>query len=170
VTYHGNRHLPFALNGMSYTLHYRSSRNEVWRWYWTAWRTRFWRVHVLLAAAIALLSTYGAKQSFQPRLTLMWFVIVLLVITLFAAAWPQVMFKGQERTLNIGPDGWSTQIGHLTGARFWGEVMSIVERNGTLVIAGKNGNALIVPQRALPNFDSWQQFVRNVQAWHQARE
>lgn len=152
---------------MSYALRYRSSRNEVWRWYWAAWRAKFWRIHALLAMVIALLVTYSTTLQLQPSLALVSFVVVLPVITLFFSLWPQIAFKGQERTLNIGPDGWSTQIGRLSGNRTWSEVASVTECNGTLAITGKNGNALIVPQRALSSLSSWQQFVEDVQAWHQ---
>ncbi|MGN6729102.1 MAG: hypothetical protein ACTHJG_04630 [Rhodanobacteraceae bacterium] len=151
---------------MSYTLHYRSSRKEVWRWYWAAWRARLWRVHVLLAATVALAVTCSATPPFQFGLALVSLAVALPTITLLFAAWPQIAFKGKERTLNVGPDGWSTQIGRLTGARAWSEVASVVEGNGTLAITGKNGNAIIIPQRACRG--SWPQFVKDVQAWYMA--
>ena len=152
---------------MSYTLHYRSSRKEVWRWYWAAWRAKFWRVHVLVAAIAALAIAYSATPPFQLGLALVSFAVILPIITLLFAAWPQIAFKRQERTLNVGPDGWSTQIGRLAGARAWSEVASVAESNGTLAITGKNGNAIIVPQRALSSRGAWQQFVKDVQAWYQ---
>lgn len=152
---------------MSYTLHYRSSRKEIWRWYWAAWRAKLWRVHVLVAAIVALTVTYSATPPFQLDLALVSLAVTLPIITLLFAAWPQIAFKSQERTLNVGPDGWSTQIGRLAGARAWREVASVAEVNGTLAITGKNGNAIIVPQRALPSRGAWQQFVQDVLAWHQ---
>jgi len=152
---------------MSYTLHYQSSRKEVWRWYWAAWRAKLWRVHVLVAAIVALVVTSSAKPPFQFGLALVSLAVTLPIITLLFAAWPQIAFKSQERTLSVGPDGWSTQIGRLAGARTWSEVASVAESNDTLAITGKNGNAIIVPQRALSNRGAWQQFVKDVQAWYQ---
>ena len=154
---------------MSYTLHYRSTRKEVWRHYWAVWRAKLWVIHVLAGALIALCVTCSAAPPLRLDLALMSSAAALPVITVLFSAWPQIAFKSQERTLHIGPDGWSTQIGHLSGARAWGEVASVAQSHGTLLIAGKNGNALIIPRRALPSPDSWQQFVRDVQAWYQAR-
>ncbi|MDR0275742.1 MAG: hypothetical protein LBI48_10495 [Burkholderiaceae bacterium] len=158
----------FTLDGMSYTLHYRSSRKEVWRWYWSAWCAKLWRTHVFFAVFVAFLAALSASPPFRLGLALALFVVVLPVITLLFAAFPQFVFKGKERTLNIGPEGWSTQIGRLVGTRTWGEVVSVEGNNSTLAITGKNGNALVIPLRALPNPDSWRQFVNDVQAWHQA--
>lgn len=153
---------------MSYALRYRSTRKEVWRWYWAMWRAKLWRVHVLLGVCGASFAAFSAASPCRLTWALVSFVAAVPVITLLSAVWPQMAFKGQERALDIGSDGYSTQIGHFSGARTWGEVASVAESHGTLVIASKNGNVLIIPQRALPNLDSWQQFIRDAQAWYQA--
>ncbi len=153
---------------MSYALRYRSSREEVWRWYWRAWRTKLWRIHVLAAVVIAWVVTFLAVPPFQLGLALVSFVVVLPIVVLLFAAWPQLAFKSKERAVSIGPDGWSSQIGRSGGARTWGEVASVIEGSGTLAITGKNGNALIIPQRALAGQGDWHQFVKDVQAWYQA--
>jgi hypothetical protein len=154
---------------MSYTLHYRSSRAEVWRWYWGAWRARLWRIHVLLAALLAGLIAYLASSPHNPWLGLVLFPIALPMVALFFAAWPQITFKSAERTLQVGPEGWVTQIGRLTGARAWNEVASVAERNGTLAITSTNGNALVVPSRAFPDRGSWERFVQDVRTWHEGQ-
>ena len=77
------------------------------------------------------------------------------------------MFKSKERTLHVGPDGWSTQIGRVSGARKWSEIASVSESAGFVVITSKNGNALVVPSRVLPDPGSWQQFVKDAHSWHQ---
>jgi hypothetical protein len=151
---------------MSYTLHYRSSRKEVWRWYWRAWRTKLWRVHALLAGFITFIVALSAKPPLQYSSVFVSFVVAVPIITSLFAVWPQLMFKDKERTLNIGPEGWSTQIGRFIGKRTWCGVASVAESSDTLVITSKNGNALVTPLRALPNPNTWQQFVGEVQAWH----
>lgn len=153
---------------MSYTLHYQSSRQEVWHWYWRAWRAKLWRVHVLMAGFVTFSVALSAKPPLQVSFIFLSFVLALPIVILLFAVWPQLMFKNKERTLNIGPEGWSTQIGRLTGKCTWGEVASVAEENEALVITGKNGNALIVPLRALQNPDSWGQFVGEVQAWYRS--
>jgi hypothetical protein len=151
---------------MSYTLHYQSSRQEIWRLYWGAWRAKLWRVHVFMAGFITFFVALSAKPPLQVGFIFALFVVALPIVIFLFAAWPQLMFKNKERTLDIGPKGWSTQIGRLTGKRTWGEVASVAEENEALVITSKNGNALVVPLHALQNPNSWGRFVSEVQAWH----
>src|SRR5258708_5188235 len=127
---------------MSYSLSYRSSRSEVWHWYWTAWRARLWRVHLLVAAFLALMlpDILGVPVTISSHV--LCFFGALPAVTFFFALWPQVMFKSKERTLLVGPDGWSTKIGNKSGARRWAEIASVQEARDSVVITSTTGNAL----------------------------
>ena len=151
---------------MTYTLRYRSSRAEVWRFYWRMWRARFWWLHLLVAgvAAIALTTVWGTPTS--TRSYAICFLSILPLITVLFAVWPQVAFKPQERTLQVGPEGWSTNIGNLSGSRTWSGVSSIRPASDAVQILSTTGNTLIVPLRAFEGRTQMQQFLQDVQTWH----
>jgi hypothetical protein len=153
---------------MNYSLSYRSSRSEVWRFYWAAWRARLWRVHLLVAAVLAFMlpDILGVPPAISSYVV--YFFGALPAVTLLFALWPQVMFKSKERTLLVGPDGWSTKIGNKSGSRRWAEIASVQEARDSVVITSTTGNALIVPARAFVNEAFKGQFVKDSQAWHRA--
>jgi hypothetical protein len=146
------------------TIRYYSSRVDVWRWYWQAWRTKFWRLHVLLAAFLVFVLP-GAHFNDAGAWALR-FTIALVAVTLLMAAVPQVLFKSAKRTLHVGPEGWSTQVGTVSGSARWCEVASIQERDGAILIESVNGNALIVPSRAFSDAATRQQFLSDIRQWH----
>ena len=150
---------------MKYDLRYHSSRAEIWRWYWSAWRARLWRVHVLCAAIVAFLLADAIGGAISFRTYSLCFLVALPGVTLLLASVPQLLFKNKERTLLVGPDGWSTQIGHKSASRRWSDVAAVHEAQNSVVISGTNGNALIVPLRAFADQASMQQFIRDAQAW-----
>jgi hypothetical protein len=163
------RHLTQALDGMNHTLRYSSTRAEIWRWYWVAWKAKFWRLHILLAAAAAWIVTVTVDGSIDFRRYFLCFAIALPLVIIFMALWPQVMFKSKERVLHVGPGGWSTRIGTQSGSRSWAQVASIQDTSDAVVITGTTGNALIIPSRAFQSPSSKQQFVKDAQSWHSAR-
>ena len=152
---------------MSYDLRYRSSRSEIWRWYWSAWRARLWRTHLAAAAVLALLLPNAIDRPLSTGLYAVCLAVSMPIVTLVLAAVPQILFKSEERTLQVGPGGWSTRIGRMHGNRAWADIASVKAGTDSVVITGKNGNALVIPSRVLPNPQSWQQFQRDAQAWHQ---
>ena len=154
---------------MSYSLHYRAERSEIWHWYWRAVRQRFWPVHVFLGLLLAFhiaKARYIHLSAGQYALTFVW---VLPLVTACFAVVPQLFFKPSERLLEITPDGWSTTIGRKSGSMPWSKVRSVEEINGALVITSPKGNALIVPRRALPDASSWGRFVLDVRTWHSSK-
>ena len=151
---------------MNYILRYQSSRAEIWRWYWRGWRSRFWQWHVLIAAAIALPLADSLAGPINARSYLVCFLGAFPLVVLLFSAWPQLRFKQQERTLQVGPEGWSTQIGGQSGSRPWSGVASVYEANGSVVISSTTGNALIVPLQAFATPALMHQFVKDAQAWH----
>ena len=152
--------------GTNRTIRYRPSRRAVWRWYWRAWRRRFWLLHVLLAALAGPALAATIFRSVSVSTVGLAFVIALPVVTLVMALVPQILFKSTERTVHVGPQGWSTEIGKVSGKRTWSEVASIEEWAGQVVITSASGNALIIPARALPDSASWRQFVQDIKQWH----
>jgi hypothetical protein len=147
---------------MTYTLSYCSSRAEVWRWYSRSWRAKFWWLHLFVAAVLAY--ALGNPTSIQSYA--IWFLCIFPLVTFAFAAWPQVRFKPQERTLHVGPAGWSTQIGSLSASRPWSGVSSVQPSNDAVEILSTTGNALIVPLRAFEGRTQMQQFAQDAQSWH----
>ena len=148
---------------MSYSLRYRSSRRDVWKWYWDRWLNGFWLRQLLIALGIASFVTRANHLSFAWFLATLSLAFVFLVVVF--AAWPQLAFKSQERVLEVGPAGWSTKIGTKTGSKSWREVDSVTSERGTVVIASRSGNALIIPSSVFSDSDEQQRFIRDAQTW-----
>jgi len=95
----------------------------------------------------------------------LWTLAAFFVLMIFFAALPQIMFKKSERTLTVDSHGWSSQIGNQFGSRSWDEVASIQEDGEYIVITGKNGNALVVPERAFVSSPTKTEFLNDIQQW-----
>ena len=154
------------MDDMSYTLRYTSSRKEIWKFYWSVWRRRLWIVHALFAAvagfAVAALTGHGVRLTSWIEDS---FLALPFVIGAFAAV-PQLRFKGAERTLRVTPEGWSTEIGQVSGSRSWAEVKVIREVDGLIFIESMNGNGIIVPPRAFRDENERRRFLTDVLKWH----
>jgi hypothetical protein len=122
-------------------------------------------VHAVFAAAVA----FGMSRAEVLRGDIYSWVtatfvafILILVISVTAS---QLLFKSAERTLEVGPDGWSTQIGKKTGSRKWSELAPVREENGVVILAGKSGNALLIPSRAFESEAQRKAFIEDVSRW-----
>jgi hypothetical protein len=150
-----------------YCLRYRSTRREVWQWYWRAWRQRLWRTHVLLVWTVATATLLRTGLSARH-------VALGLALGVLAVAWlplvPVIAFKSNERTLRVDERGIDTSIGRLSATRAWGDVAAIDEQAGTIVIALKNGNAFIVPARAFGSDEERATFFEAASAWRRAAQ
>jgi hypothetical protein len=153
---------------MEYSLRYRSTRAEVWRWYLSAWKSRLWIFHAAFSVGIAGLLCAKVLPDANLVVLLMLAMALMPVVFLFFAAYPQVLFKPQERQLTLDAGGWTTRIGKQSGARAWAEIARVEERPDSVVITSRGGNALIVPTRALPDPKDWGRFVADLKAWHRA--
>ena len=151
---------------MTYDLRYRSSRLEVWRSGWNAWRATFWRAQLPIAVIVPAV-TLGRKLTVSSYLACACMLLLGIFLLVYALI-PQLMFKSDERELHVGPEGWSTRIGKQSASRQWSEVASIQEVADTVVIWGTNGNALVVPSRAFTDRASLRQFAIDAQAWRNA--
>ena len=92
---------------MSYTLRYTSKRREVWAWYWRSWRSGLWRFHLTIFAwVVAIALKFGQAPLTAENLT------IAAAMGFLCVAWmplvPMIMFKSQERTLEIGDERVST--------------------------------------------------------------
>jgi hypothetical protein len=156
---------PRIITRMTYTLRYRSSRAEVWRAYWRHWRARLWYVHGIFAVAVAFAMS---RTEVLRGDILSWvigaFVAFMLILVISVTA-SQLLFKSAERTLEAGPEGWSTQIGKKRGSRKWSELAPVREENGVVIIAGKGGNALLIPGRAFESEGQRKAFMEDVARW-----
>ena len=155
------------LDRMSYTLRYTSSRAEVWHCYWRLWRARLWWLHAVLAIALTALLARRLDAS-DPGHLVLYFSGALISIVCLSAVWPQLKFKDEERTLNVGPEGWSTAVGDVSGRRSWSEVDAVQSVGEAVEIRSSTGNALIVPLRAFSSAEQMHRFVGEARAWHEA--
>lgn len=153
---------------MSYTLHYASSRSEVWRWHWRSWRQRLWLTHVAMALVLGLVAATAGGRWPTPGGWLRASLVALPFVVAAFAAFPQFAFKPQARVLDVGPAGWSTTVGRQSASRRWSEVAAVEEHGAGVVIRSMNGNALIVPARAFASEAQRLQFLADARRWHAA--
>jgi hypothetical protein len=159
------------LNTTEYTLRYASTRAEVWRAYWREW-ARFsglWRFHVLIGLAVGFgWADRGDLRAFSAEQ----FAIAALAATATSigllALWPQFRFKPQTRLLILNADGFTTTIGRQSAQRRWQDIARVEDHGGTILLVGKNGNAMIIPPRAFAHEADHQRCLASIQQWHDA--
>ncbi len=152
------------------TVEYASLRREVWRSYWYLWRhsNQVKAVHALVALFAFCLVLGVRSRSGVPAPS---DFAVALLVAVAAVAWmplfPLLRFKPAKRVLRLDAEGFTTQIGRLSGARKWREI-GRVERlaSGEVLIVNKTGNTIIVPRRAFASDDAAARFYEQVRAWH----
>jgi hypothetical protein len=157
------------VNELSYTVKYTSRRSEIWRWYWRAWArpAGFWRIHALFGISCGLVFTVIRNpNAFDPGFFLVASAVYTLGFVIFLPLWPQIRFKRAVRTLTIDSGGLTTSIGKISATRLWKELRAVDEREGAVVITGKNRNALIVPRRAFSSDLEQRQFYEAARGWH----
>jgi hypothetical protein len=157
------------VNELSYTVKYTSRRSEIWRWYWRAWArpAGLWRIHVLFGLTCGLAFTIIRNpSSFDVGFFLVAALVYTLTFIILLPLWPQIRFKRAVRTLTINADGLTTSIGKISATRLWKELKSIDERDGTIVITGKNRSAFIVPSRAFSGNAEQREFYDAALQWH----
>ena len=136
---------------MALVLRYRSTRAEVWQWYWRCWRAPrgLWRIHLSLFIGVFAFSLW---QLTQLRGTLAANVPLAFCLALVAIAWmplwPLISFKPQERVLTLDEAGATTTIGSKSGSISWNEVAAVEDQPGVIAIRRSNGNAFLIPDRA----------------------
>jgi YcxB-like protein len=154
-----------------YTLHYASTRSEIWRAYWREW-TRIpglWRFHVLLGLAVGfVVADRGNLGQFSPERFAIAGLVTMGISILLLSLWTQVRFKPQTRLLTLNADGFTTAIGAQSGQRRWQDIQRVEDHDGTILIVSKNGNAMIIPRRAFASDADRQSCFVSIQQWYEA--
>jgi len=155
---------------MQHVLRYKSSRKDVWRWYWKAWQNKLWKIHVFFALISSFFISTVNTGDVYFAVWSQWFIVVFILTIVLSVAFSQFMFKSSERVLTVDADGWTTQIGKKSGSKSWQEIESVKEEFGKILITGKNGNALIIPEKAFSDAESRRIFLENAQNWKNAHK
>jgi hypothetical protein len=124
-----------------------------------------WIRHVVIGALVALLSEINS-EGFDPESFFLRWLIAMLACTLLLPLWPQVRFKNAVRNLTVDESGFQTSIGTLSGSRAWREIDRVEDAGGEILLVGKNGNAMVVPNRAFSSPEERAVFLRDVRSWH----
>ena len=155
---------------MAIELRYRSSRAEIWRWYWVRWRQSLWCVHLVLLAGLPAIVFAG--QLLRGEAPSASGVVIAtgpgLLACLLLVAYPQLAFKPRERWLKIGPDGIDTTIGRRAGHRNWSEMGPVEElADAVCLTVRRTGNAFVMPRRAFASDDDIRVVVAAARQWSQ---
>jgi hypothetical protein len=149
---------------------YRSSRLEIWKWYWRSWAkpSGRWRFHLLFALVIAAASTIAVHKMspFDWGYFAVAFAVGLLSALILLPLYPQIRIKTAPRTLAIDANGLTASVGKLSASRSWKDVRSIESCKGSLIITGTNKNAFIIPASAFASEDERTAFYRSALGWH----
>ena len=86
--------------------------------------------------------------------------MIFALLVIISVLVPQALFKRAERTPKVGPDGWSTKIGKKTAGRKWTELAPVREEDGTIIVANRGGNAMLIPNRAFDSEDQRKESLR----------
>jgi hypothetical protein len=155
-----------------HTLEYASSRREIWRWYWRSWAKPrgLWLFHVLIAFLVTVTIALRSHGGFSTPKFLAVMVMVFAACVAIFPLWPQVAFKPAVRTLTADPTGIRTSIGMREGSVKWKDVADIQVRGTEICIAGRHGNAFVVPARAFGSESDREKFISDITSWHVLRD
>jgi hypothetical protein len=145
---------------MSFKVEYASQRKEVWNWYCRAWRRDLWKFHLTMFAGVSGLVAFVVIGDAGPTLPR---VLLAIACGLLSVGWmpavPMLMFKPQLRSVEIDQDGISTTIDGESRRRSWGDIQSISQEDGYIVMLGQKGSAFLIPPRAFQSNDEQQRFL-----------
>ena len=145
---------------------YASSRSEIWRAYWFAWRCGMFLKIVHLSTALFIFLVVLPARGVIIAAT-----IALNIVTYFPFV-PLLLFKPQTRILRIDRQGFLTQIGRRSSTRSWKNIARIERMpSGEVLLIGRSTNMMIIPRRAFATQQQLDVFFGQVAAWHaEARE
>jgi hypothetical protein len=145
---------------MSLKVEYASERREIWRWYWRNWRKDIWKIHLSMFLLVS-----GVVAFFLTRNAGLWLPSMLLAAAcgFLSIAWmpayPILMFSPEKRSVEIDEDGISTTVREDRFRRSWGDIRSISQEDGYIVLMGQKGSAFLIPPRAFQSEDEKQRFL-----------
>ena len=140
---------------------YKSSRKEIWNFYWSQWlhgnlKWVHLRIFILVSLTIYFYNTKSLVWSFPVFIT-------ATICGIFSIIWlpifPQIKFKPQIRRLTINENGITTSIRNVRGECTWKEIASIIQSNGNIYIIGIGGNGFVVPLRAFSSVQEKKEFL-----------
>ena len=132
---------------MSLSVVYALRRDEVWRWYKVAWKRRLWPSHAFMVVMSTGLFITLRHDGDWPGATVSGVTIGLLAC-IFMAAYPQIRYRPQERTLTLDDLGIRGVRGMTDYFVKWDKIAVVEDDDDYLVIAERKLNAFIVPNRA----------------------
>jgi hypothetical protein len=159
------------VNTTEYTLHYASTRAEVWRAYGREWTrlSGLWRFHVLIGLAVGFVwADRGALHAVSVERFAIAALVATATLIALLALWPQLRFKPPTRLLILNADGFTTTIGQQSAQRRWQDIARVEGHADTILLVGKNGNAMIIPARAFAHEADRQRCLASIQHWHDA--
>lgn len=160
-------HLATAENQI--TVDYALTRSEVARSYLQAIRQspEYLRRVVMLAAICGLVQmcfrVLSSRHLGGPEI-----LSAVIVFAVILAVLPILLFltaKTDRRTLTISPDGISTSIGTRSADIPWKSVKVVKDSGTFILIAGTNGNAFFIPDRAFVSPDDHTRFMEQIGIW-----
>jgi hypothetical protein len=152
---------------MDITLQYTSSREEIWRWYWRKWRQSLWMVHAFFVVVLAFLAFTARSDTFTfTPLRVLYALLAIAAMEAFFIGFPQLAFKPQIRTFTVNETGIETKIGRHSGSVNWSQIKSIEDSQGEIIIARRNGNAFLIPERAFRSQTERTAFLSKINNWH----
>ena len=151
---------------MSITVHYSSTRGEIWRFYRQLWKERLWKSHLAIFVTIIVFGSFGAFGRLPRDVSELVIMSLIAVIPIaLLAFYPMLMFKPQRRTLTVDECGITTTIGrHQNKSVAWAEISEVQGHGDALVIQRRNLNAFIVPGRAFSSLEEKRSFEELVRA------
>lgn len=168
----------------AFVLRYRVERAEIWMWYWWAWRQPrgLWSYWVAIGALIAACCYFFRTVERPSTATdVVASLAVAFAICAFFILYPQLMYKGRERVLQVSAAGIDASVGTMSSHRDWQDIASIIDRDAFIaaVVAGgipfglfwlrtRNGNAFIIPNRAFESASERVAFLQQARSWHAA--
>ncbi|MBB6184864.1 YcxB family protein [Oleiagrimonas soli] len=123
-------------------------------------------IHALAAVFLSFMIASDAQGAVSLHAFLNVFAWMLPVVIAIFALVPQALYKPQVRTLDVDAQGWSTRIGRKEGSRPWSQIASVQAWEDNVIIAGRNGNAMIVPARAFDSAAMRKCFLDDATRWH----
>jgi hypothetical protein len=154
----------------SIVLRYRSSRRDIWAWYWRRWRELLWAYWLVIGIAVVGFTLLYANSTHPIGPADVMRAGAYLALALAAMAiYPQFSFKSEERVFIIGPSGIDSTIGAKPAHRDWVDISEITDIGTHIVFTvAATLNAFLVPNRAFGDAAARADFLQRAMAWHVA--
>ncbi|NJC42381.1 hypothetical protein GGQ87_002676 [Brevundimonas alba] len=129
---------------------YAVRRDELWTWYWLAWKRTLWLYHVAIIAMVmttfVLMEVGGA-----PGVAVVAGGFTSAALVGAMIMYPQLRYTPQERTLRFDEAGISYERGKQSGRLSWSRIRSVARAGDGITVTGRGQSAFIIPGRAFEN-------------------